>query len=430
MRQANSTIKGYLYQFNKSIFEILSAADDASITLEGIIEDIDIDSANSSTTVQCKYHEDKKYQISSVAEPILEMLCHYQKSVTLNKDISYILYAYYKENEDGVDKDAFVEHITTTNNKDILLGYYHQIYTIPKADSNILKTALKPRKNEEDKKQLLEYYKTHRSSLKLCVNIDAFWEKFEYQKAERYDTLCEKVIDKLSEVTDKQTAEALYYPNAFSHISYLSSKADVAERRITKKELLAFLAEQESVLVTRWSLTALDKTKLLRNKKASLSAHFRSNSEIRAFIFGKKFVEENSNNIMPFIYEYIEKYYKKRQLQKPPIFIFDDCEGIMNKTILGLYNYQKHVNSGMIAQSFMADSFINNTGCSNQISCKMTLLENATTDLLEKCNVNQLFIVGNIDVNCISSNYFLEKLDIEDIKTLRYLVGLTNTLED
>jgi hypothetical protein len=133
---------------------------------------------------------------------------------------------------------------------------------------------------------------------------------------------------------------------------------------------------------------------------------------------------------MPFIYEYIEKYYKKRQSQKPPIFIFDDCEGIMNKTILGLYNYQRHVNNGMIAQSFMADSFINNTGCSNQISCKMTLLENATTNLLEKCKVNQLFIVGNIDVSCISSNYFLEKLDIGDIKTLRYLVGLTNTLED
>jgi hypothetical protein len=60
----------------------------------------------------------------------------------------------------------------------------------------------------------------------------------------------------------------------------------------------------------------------------------------------------------------------------------------------------------------------------------MTLLDNTSTDLLEKCNVNQLFIVGNIDVSCISNNYFLEKLDIEDIKTLRYLVGLATTLED
>lgn len=71
MRQADSTIKGYLYQFNKSILTILEAENDASIVLEGVIEDIDIHSPSSTTTIQCKYHEDKKYQISSVATPIL-----------------------------------------------------------------------------------------------------------------------------------------------------------------------------------------------------------------------------------------------------------------------------------------------------------------------------------------------------------------------
>ena len=77
MRQADSTIRGYLYQFNKSIYEILQSNDDETITLEGIIEDIDIQSPTSTTTIQCKYHEDKKYMISGVAVPILEMLCHY-----------------------------------------------------------------------------------------------------------------------------------------------------------------------------------------------------------------------------------------------------------------------------------------------------------------------------------------------------------------
>lgn len=77
MRQADSTIKGYLYQFNKSIYEILLLEDEASITLEGAIEDIDVLSPTSLTTIQCKYHEDKKYQISSVAVPILEMLCNF-----------------------------------------------------------------------------------------------------------------------------------------------------------------------------------------------------------------------------------------------------------------------------------------------------------------------------------------------------------------
>ena len=46
MRQADSTIRGYLYQFMKSIIEILQMPDSNSLVLEGIIEDIDIISPN------------------------------------------------------------------------------------------------------------------------------------------------------------------------------------------------------------------------------------------------------------------------------------------------------------------------------------------------------------------------------------------------
>lgn len=88
MRQADSTIRGYLYQFNKSIYEILQSNDDEEITLEGVIEDIDIQSPTSTTTIQCKYHEDKKYLISGVAAPILEMLCHYYECHALGKSVS------------------------------------------------------------------------------------------------------------------------------------------------------------------------------------------------------------------------------------------------------------------------------------------------------------------------------------------------------
>ena len=91
MRQANSTIKGYLYQFNKSILEILNADDEASITLEGVIEDIDIQLPNATTTIQCKYHDDSKFTMSSVAAPILEMVCHYNECVALGKSTHYII---------------------------------------------------------------------------------------------------------------------------------------------------------------------------------------------------------------------------------------------------------------------------------------------------------------------------------------------------
>ena len=41
-RSADYTIQGFLYQFNKTILEILAAENDQLITIEGIIEDIEI----------------------------------------------------------------------------------------------------------------------------------------------------------------------------------------------------------------------------------------------------------------------------------------------------------------------------------------------------------------------------------------------------
>ena len=59
----------------------------------------------------------------------------------------------------------------------------------------------------------------------------------------------------------------------------------------------------------------------------------------------------------------------------------------------------------------------------------MTLLDNISVDILEKCNVNQLYVIGSIDTLLNSPNYYAEELDITDVGSLRYLVGLTKTLE-
>ncbi|MDE6758747.1 MAG: hypothetical protein K2J89_05675 [Clostridia bacterium] len=436
MRQANSTIRGYLYQFNKSIFEILTAGENDLITLEGVIEDIDIDSQSNTTSIQCKYHEDKKYQISSVAEPILDMICHFHECSVIGRNMTYKLYAYFEDNVDTIDKDSFADFISSTTNKDIILSYFHRIYTIQ--DERILQIANKSKKTSDDKRQLLDYYERNRSSLNLCISLDNFWSCFKYLKAEQFDVLRQKIIEKFSEVIDKETAENLYYPNAFSYISNLSAEADVNQRKVTKKGLFDFLVKQKSVLISRWILVALDREKLLKNKKKHLSSYFSLNPDIRAFIFSYKFNELNSDSIIEFIHTYISKYFKKPKLQKPPIFIFDDRnETLLQKSIIGLYQYQKYVNNGMVGDSFIEDSFINNKNCKDPVSCKMTLLGNIKGDLLEQCNVNQLYIIGNLcnisdelQRALHSHNYFVENLDIENVNELKYLVGLENILEE
>ena len=92
-RIADSTIKGFMYQFNLSLNEILKSTNEI-IKIEGIIEDIDRINEENTTAIQCKYHEEvEKFQWSKVSKPILQMLKTYTNSDGNN--ISFILYAFF-----------------------------------------------------------------------------------------------------------------------------------------------------------------------------------------------------------------------------------------------------------------------------------------------------------------------------------------------
>lgn len=428
MRQADSTIKGYSYQFIKSVLEILEAEEDAAIVLEGVIEDIDIRSPSITTTIQCKYHEDKKYLISSVSVPILEMLCHYCECSYLGKPIKYILYAYFSENVDEIDIATFIDFLNSTKNKEILCKYFHQIYSVP--DSNMLNIANKPKKTEGEKTQLVNYYKKNRSALTLRVNISAFWSVFKYVKADQFDQLKSSVIQKLESISEHDTAESLYFPNAFSLVASLSAKGSEIERTITKNEFISFLEQQKSVLVNRWTLEALGHEQLLKAKKAYLASCFSSNPDARVFVFSDLFLKNSNGDIIAFVHEYLSKYYRKPKLQKPPIFIFGNNHSMLMQTaLLELYKYQRQVNTGLLGTEFVADNFINNKNCASDFSCKMAVLQNISAGILEQCNANQVYLIGDIDMDLSSPNYSIEELDVPDINTVRYLVGLSKVLE-
>lgn len=430
MRQANSTIKGYSYQFNKSILEILLAEETDEIVLEGVIEDIDVQSPTSTNTIQCKYHEDTQFQMSNVAGPITEMLCHYCECLYLGKPVMYILYAYFAQNVDSIEMSDYVKYLETTTNKDFFLKYFHRIYSIP--DAEILAIANKPRKSNGERNRLIDYYKTKRTSLSLRVNIQDFWNVFSYVKAVQFETLQVEVIQALETVadTDYDTARSLYYPNAFSRVALLSSKPDSSERTITKNGLINFLKSQKSVLLNRWTIEALDRVQILKSKKEFLASAFATNPDVRAFVLSDSFLNLVGSDVIAFLHEYINKYYKKPRLQMPPIFIFGDkSSALMQQSLLELYKYQQQVNTGSVGDVFIEDSFINNTACPSGFVCKMTLLGNITIDVLEKCKVNQLYIIGNVDKLLSSPNYYTESLEVTDIGSLRYLVGLARTPE-
>ena len=149
-----------------------------------------------------------------------------------------------------------------------------------------------------------------------------------------------------------------------------------------------------------------------------------------AIVVTHEFLLKSSREVIPFILRDIEKYYKETTLQKPPNFSCGENEDNKIKDIIiSLHNYQQSVNSGVVAGVFMEDSFVNNTDCAANFKCKITSLRNIDDRLLERCQVDQLFWVGKMPILFNSEQFTKELLDIQDLHTLKYLVGLETTLE-
>lgn len=90
-RAAGPTIAGYVYQFERTIVELLDGGPRASVRVEGI-EDIDIWGEGNNSAIQVKYLKASKYTSpKSVREPILEML----RSFAGGHRVGYILYVYF-----------------------------------------------------------------------------------------------------------------------------------------------------------------------------------------------------------------------------------------------------------------------------------------------------------------------------------------------
>lgn len=426
-RQAVSTIKGYQYQFLKSIYEVLKASENEEVILEGALEDIDIISGNSTKFIQCKYHEALKFSISSIISPVLELICDYLQCLVIGKDKTFILYAHFQNEDYDVKKEDILNYINTTKSRDILINFFHKLYQIP--DNNILELANKVKKTYKEKEDLYQYYVEHRSTLKLKMELNGFWDVFHYEKAHKLDNLICLVKKELGELTDDSTVENLYYPNALTIVSTLSCKNDINERKLTKRKFVDELKNKKTILFNKWSIEICGRNNSLKKIKKTLARYFEINSDVRCFLFSKDYIYHNSDKLFVFVNQYLNKYFKKRKLQKPPIFIFDtDNDDTINEIQQQLYDYQKTVSNGIVGAKFCEKEFIECRNCSNY-SCRICNFKNIDVNLLKECKINYLFVIGYGEYDLKDSSYTFEKIEIGTINELQYITNLTNVLE-
>ena len=217
-RSATATIKGYFYQFDQTIVELLQATKHGSITVVGV-EDIDLDDGDDSAFVQCKYYEGTEYNHSVIKEAVIHMLRHFHAvGCPAGQLFKYRLRGHYKGGQHKLVlplTDEFLKEHFLTYTKDKQAHKVHEELAITDV-------------------QLVNF----RGLLDIDVN------------ALSYDDQQDKVLQLLmSEIPECKAGDALsfFYPVAINVIQGLAIEADEAKRKITKDQFLRAINRKEVV---------------------------------------------------------------------------------------------------------------------------------------------------------------------------------------
>ncbi|EFA7015376.1 hypothetical protein C4P28_004381, partial [Escherichia coli] len=262
-RNAIHAIKGYFYQFDKTILELLQGAEDDEIYIEGV-EDIDLKNANDNTAIQCKYYEDTEYNPSVIAKPIRLMLKDFAYRVFNKKETyKYILYGYYATGHHKLSLPLTVEYL-----KDNFL-IYHEF----------------EKKGEDKVKRTIETHADlglndcHLSSFIELLTIDI--------NAQSYDEQLKSIFKIISRVFSCSAFEAeyYYYNNAISVIKEYSVLKGLDNRKITPLEFKKKIDNKKILFGIWFSIfrTEQEYCSKLRNKY--FPSVFNTNNYDRFFLF-------------------------------------------------------------------------------------------------------------------------------------------------
>ena len=239
-RSADATIKGYYYQFDKTILEILNLADHQdSLVVEGV-EDIDLSTATEQSAIQCKYLPSKKsYQGSIVRKPIILMLDHFLDPQKNTLD-TYILFAHFEAETPGDTKNYDVDELKG------LLTY------------------------TEKKKNRCYYTEKGMTDAQLADFLNRFTLVF----GEEFSMQHQRVLKELQTQFQCSDFEVdfLFYNNSLRVVLDLASEKDKARRIITKGDFLKRV-NVKNLLRSEWYIQLKGKEKYLSRIKEQLKAN-------------------------------------------------------------------------------------------------------------------------------------------------------------
>lgn len=399
-RSADYTIQGFLYQFNKTALAILRAQDDETITVEGLIEDIDIASPATLTAIQCKYHEAATtFTPSVIYKPLLQMLKHFSDHATSN--IRYVLFAHFP-------------NVSTPH---------------PIVDKGALDAALKSSDKELQK---------HIMALPPNIDLAAFVARFAMEFGPSYVEVVAEVGKELERNgIPADEIETLSYPNTIHIIATLSTKHDIAVRQITRKQLLTQLKSIRTTAISRWTLSLKTRRKLLEARRKQLKVHLDKNTRLRYFLVDPGSVQDYETEIVLFIIDYIDKYHFKPAHISTPILCLCTTRSEIQDIQHRLYAKGIIATDGYVGNHFVESFFLREPLSSKgpagklQREFSLRLLSwNDHGEILNSRKCDDLFIIGDPNCNSLDTvDVNVERIAGATMNEIKYVMGISNVYE-
>ncbi|MFD4707153.1 hypothetical protein ACFWM3_20115 [Gottfriedia sp. NPDC058432] len=401
-RTADYTIQGFIYQFNKTLLEVLNDKDDSIIYIEGIVEDIEVKTPLITKAIQCKYHEaSERFQLSTIYKPILQMMEHFYDNSGSN--IEYRLYAHFPSEDCGTELKLTEEQV------------------------NIIFKS-----NDKKYKKMIE-------KLKGKVDIKQFIKRFTLEFGASLKSLIDDVKTALiSNDLPKDSIDELFYPNAIQMIADLSIIHQPDQRKINNSTLTKNLHLIRKTAVTRWTRSLKTLDIILKTKKRQLNSNLAKNSRLRYFLISESSVDNFNEEIVTFITDYLNKYHYKEVHDKTPIFCIECSEEVFHSIRVRLHKKNVKFNDGLVTDAFfdknkfLIDPVRAKIGKSLYVEflLKLKRYDSNILGILNEYKCDDFFVFNEtvpeeLDLQDIN----LEQVDLKDIKQIRYIMGMSESYE-
>ncbi|MFD0835277.1 hypothetical protein ACFQ0I_05845 [Mariniflexile aquimaris] len=374
-------IKGFEYQIDKTLSEVLFSSNDESVIGIEQIQDVN----NGDYVIQVKYKEAAKLTPSAIRKPIIQLINEF----ILDKSRNYILYCYF------FDTNGYTENVSI----------------------DLLETILGKEKDKFD------------GTVK-----NSFLSKFNLCFSETFQNQFQSVLRKLQELNFCNSKdEAIYFYSVL--VDYLRKKVvnnppdQVSSRQVTKNELLNYLNKGRKVTFLSSYKEYRGEQEYFKFLKSRFKKPIKNQNTI---IFFGDLVESDSCNLQSLVHQIVKNHYHRATHDvKPLIFIIPDEKIIEVKSYLIkencllndgyetiLFN-QKYFESPPIINKKMSGGKL--TSSLSKTSFEARIISNLTLDKITELNLNVSWIFIDSEKHkllCDSTYQTINNLNTEQLLKL------------